>query len=285
MLERGRGYERGPLLAHEHPRFGAHPLVGGPAPLRGWADLEPLGPPTMDQYDTSSCYGHGSSFGLAVQIAVWRSLHAGASVDVRVPSPKGIYDAAREIVRARLPDGTLEPLSDDGVDPVASAPALGRSGIRELVPLPGRYSDCESATINRPETQDQDLASARTLPVGAHAIDPESGSFARNVCRLLDASVCTGVGIPSRGAFEAQGDSGALAGLALAGTGDRRAADHWVCACGYRTNPDGSIDVKLRNSWGAGWGLAGSLWVAETWFGSAVEQAIVYSVDFAAVRP
>jgi C1A family cysteine protease len=37
---------------------------------------------------------------------------------------------------------------------------------------------------------------------------------------------------------------------------------------GYRTNPDGSVDFLILNSWGTGWGNGGLCWMSSNFIAS-----------------
>ena len=237
-------------------------------------------PPVLDQGPTSSCGGHGSCVGVATALAA-----KGFPLPF-VPSPKGIYDDAREVGRATLPDGSLAPLTDDGIDPATLLQSLALNGVRPIqAPTSdGRYSDCEPSTINVPETVAEDEIAQQDLLVGEYMIDPRDAAFPGLLAACIAKGVPVGMGIPATGAFESWGDSYTPGKAPLAGPGDFNAADHWIVCLDYRTETDGSLSFLIRNSWSEAWGCpdqkskGGCIWVSAAWLQTACAEAIAFDV-------
>jgi Papain family cysteine protease len=256
--------------------FGAREgvVLGYPAA----AATSPHAPAVMDQGSgpngTSSCIGHGSSVGITTALA------AKGTALPWVASPKALYDNVRELGRTKLPDGSLSPLVDEGGDPATLLQSLAGSGVRAIrAPTSdGRYSDCEPATINAPETAPEDEEGRRDLLVGEYSIDPRDPEFPGLVAACIARGVPVGVGIPGEGAFEAWGDNWSPSSAPLAGPADFNEADHWVVVLDYSTARDGSLVFVLRNSWSADWGNNGNIAIAEAWMIAGCAEAIAFDV-------
>lgn len=267
MSERGKGFRPSP--AHKQRRFASvHHLVGADLSFPPSFDLETFAPDVMDQGQTSSCGGHGTSVG------VYAALAAKGTPLPFVPSPKGIYDNARQL------DAPSAPLTDDGIDPATLLQALAQHGVRKIQAptLDGRYSDCDPATINAPETLAEDEEGARDLLVGEYAVDPRDPSFDRLVAAtLFQKKAPVGVGICADGAFQAWGEGSVGDDKpAFVFPTNWQSADHWVVVVGLRTAADGSLELKIRNSWSRGWGLRGSIWVRN--LAGSTAEAIAFDV-------
>jgi hypothetical protein len=189
-----------------------------------------------------------------------------------VASPKGIYDDAR------VAGGG--PLEDGGIDPATLLQSLSSNGVRAIqAPTPdGRYSDCDPATINVPETDAQNSAASQDLLVGEYALDPRDIAFPGLVAACVSRGVPVGVGIVADGPFEAWGESWSAGKAPLDGIADFNQADHWVVVLDYRTAADGSLVFKIRNSWSKRWGDSGNIEVTANWLQSSCMEAIAFAV-------
>lgn len=232
------GYRRVPFH-HLAARLGAIALPDS-------ISLVPKAPPVMDQgsgdQGTSSCFGHAAACGIFTALGLpW------------IPSPKQLYRNGRAIDRDPV---TLPPLTDDGTQPNQGFRAVNEFGIEAMVPLAHRFSDADPATIND-EPQLVDLeAEALELVVGDYGI------YSLGAQRITDIRTSLAHGKPvcvaiagGSAAFQAYG-GGVLGPL-------NSPLDHYVCAVGYETAPDGSIVLVIRNSWNAGWGENGNVRIDE----------------------
>ena len=197
-------------------------------------------PPVMDQGQTGSCTGHGSSCGLYVA--------AGLSW---VPSPAEIYRNGRAISRA-----PGQALTDNGADPAQVFAAINEFGVRPMTPLTDRYSDADPATINdEPKLGDLE-AEALTVLVGDYGITSTGAQRVRDFQTSLAAGIPVTVAIAG-GCDAFQNYSGGILPALNA------PLDHYVCLLAYKTLPDGSIAFGGQNSWGPFWGEAGRFWLSD----------------------
>ena len=232
------GYKRAPF----------HRLAArlGAVTLPDSISLVPQAPPVMDQGSgddgTSSCFGHAAACGLFVALRTpW------------VPSPKGLYTNGRAIDRDPV---TLPPLTDSGTQPNQGFRAVNEYGIKPMVPLAGRFSDADPKTINE-EPMLGDLESeALMVPVGDYGIYSRGQQRITDICTSLahGKPVCVAI---AGGSATFQAYAGGVLGALNA------ELDHYVCAIGYETAPNGSIVLLIRNSWGAGWGEDGNVRINE----------------------
>ena len=264
-MSHARGYI--PSSAAERARFKhVHHLLGSSSPTYPpAASTSQHAPPVMDQGQTSSCGGHGTAVGVATALAA-----KGTPLPF-VPSPKGIYDDARAA-------GGESPLADNGIDPATLLTSLVANGVRAIqAPTSdGRYSDCDPATINTPETPEQNAAASQDVLVGEYMIDPRDPAFPGLTAACLARGVPVGVGIQAE-PFESWN-----AGAPLGGTADYTQADHWVVVLDYYTDTNGNLIFKIRNSWSEGWGDAGCIEVTAGWLQSSCGEAIAFDVSLPA---
>lgn len=251
---RGKGYRRNPA-GHRITRFGSgHTIGAANAPTPDAIDLRTWAPNVMDQGQTGSCTGHGTSTALATAFAGARPIF--------IPSPAEIYRNARAIDRVFLLGKPSAPLSDIGAEPNQVRRAIEEFGIRPTrAPAPdGRNSDADSSTIDDEPTLADVEVEVLNVPVGIYGI--ESHDTGRALPDIVTAvrqalssgyPVCFGIYVdtgfenwtPSKGPVTALNQM------------DPDGGGHWLCCLGYTTQPDGSTHFLGRNSWGIEWGDQG----------------------------
>jgi hypothetical protein len=215
-------------------------------------DLSPFAPAVMDQGQTGSCTGHGTSGSVYTTCA-----KAGKPLPF-VPSPKGIYDVARCIDRAPNANGSLPALTDSGAAPNEVARAITEWGIRptQAPTADGRNSDCDPSTINDDPTWldiEQDLKLKLT---GEYTINSTGQALIQDVCLALQAGYAIGIAIFVDMVFEDW--TPAQAPLGTPNFNDPDGGGHWIYLIGFRTDSKtGKKIFKFRNSWGTSWGNNG----------------------------
>jgi hypothetical protein len=235
----------------------------------GSADLSQWTPQVMDQGQTGSCTGH------AFACTAFTSLTAAGLGPTFVASPLGIYDVERCIDRTPNPDGTLPPLTDEGAMPDEGTRGIQEWGVRAIqAPTSdGRYSDCDPATINdEPNFLDLEQDASYQL-VGAYQITTLGQAFLDDCAIALDNRFAVSVASLVDSAFENwTPDQAPLSPP----NRDDILGGHEISLIAYTTSADGRV-WTIRNSWGAGWGLAGNVLVSDEWM-SALQDARVMSV-------
>jgi hypothetical protein len=231
----------------------AVPHYKGDAPyLLKSIDLEQYLPSVMDQNQTGSCTGHGTSSAIY-------ALHKAAGNPLPyVPSPNGIYSLARSIVRADMTQRELlPPLQDNGTYPWAVMDVITRWGVRPMrgPNRHGHNSDCEVETINN-EPILEDLVALNKVNVEQIevGISLEERVAAIGIALMNKHIPCFGIMCDEQFLDwkPSMGPSGKPDPYRLAG-------GHWLCAYGYTTDPDtGEMLLKFRNSWGQDWGQDGN---------------------------
>jgi hypothetical protein len=238
MTHNGKGYIADPVGHQRTPLRAVAHRLGASASS---ADLSTFTTAVMDQNGSSGCVGHGdagcifTAFGAIGQPLPW------------VPSPLDIYTGARCI---DLVDPSM-PIADTGSQPNAAARWVNEWGIRPIRPLPGRFSDCDPATINdRPKFGDL-VTDSLAIVVGQYAI-----------YSATDAVLALSNRIPFTFAIEADTDAFqnyATGMLGPQGTG----LDHYVFCFGFETLSSGARAFHCRNSWGTSWGDRGNFVLSE----------------------
>lgn len=264
------------------------------------ASLLPYCAPVMDQgsgpFGTNSCVPHAASCGIVAANGFAVAMRAAKPIGI-VPSPKGIYDELRAVDRVMGPDGRLSDMTDDGSDPLTLTVVLPKAGVRAMrnPTSDGRFSDCEPASINAPETLAEDEEALKVCVAGEHAIDPREGDF----LPMVAASIASGrpvlVGIEATDDFERWAPN--MAAPLASGASFTR-ADHGVLVVAYYVVrggaitlddgtvirvglPDGTILPLIRNSWSEAWGASGNILVTGDWLQRACAEAIVFDVTIA----
>jgi hypothetical protein len=286
---RGRGFIHRPEKYH---RFGAAhpaPLVGAAAAFAIAASMVAFKKVKLNQGESDSCPGAGSSQAISVRL---RAIGTPLAFE---PSPKNIYAN----VRAKEQPGT-GPLEDSGADPVDLVDTLGSEGVEAMPTNPdgslkltpdGRIYDLWSADDvasvpnapapnigDRPTAKD-DEASQADLVLGIARLDPAAADFEDQVCSAIDVEKApVGVGIHATPAFEAYGDAWTADAKPFAdATGFTDADGHWVAVYAYRTEADGPRSYWLGNSWGD-WGDAdGGVWVTGAWLRASCMVALKFA--------
>jgi len=226
---------------------------------RGFEQLQ------LDQGQTSSCGGHGTSHRL--QVAAGKQ---GVNLGF-VVSPAGVYTVTRCIERVVDASGHLPPLSDSGIMPADLVLAVSIWGVRAIkspVTDPDgsvRVSDVTVANVNDEPRLDELEADAVSILHGQYRIDEQAGDAFQQTCAAIASQGAVGLGIFVDMAFENWVPSnGPLNSVNLR---DPQGGGHWLCAVGYDSNA-GTLD--LWNSWSSSWGDNGHVQVTSSWFASAV---------------
>lgn len=239
----GKGYKPDPQ-GHRRTPLRAIARKLSTTALPASASVEQYAPPVMDQAQTSACTGH------ATACAIYTALGAAGAKLAWVPSPKGIYTIGREIDLVPDASGNLPALTDDGAEPNQVMRGLNEWGIRAMVPLADRFSDCDPTTINDRPTLAEIEADARTILIGQYACTTAD-----------DVALALANKIPVTFSIEADGDAfQSYTGGALAPLGT--SLDHYVCFLGYETTSAGRV-WTCRNSWSTTWGANGDFQLSE----------------------
>lgn len=226
------------------------------------ASSESLEGSILDQNDTGSCTGHGTSQWLQVTYA-----KAGRPLPFR-PSPRGVYGITRGIDRASglLPGQPLPALQDCGGMPASVMIACAQFGILPLVmPSPsGFQSDIDSTNVNDElKLGDFEKASSELLQA-ARLIDPTDAAFQDNLAAAIEQTGAAGIGIFVDAGF--QGYTPATGPVQSINLQDPNGGGHWLALTSFRTAtpadialgiPAGALIFRGPNSWTAQWGDAG----------------------------
>lgn len=243
--------------AHEHPvikaRLAAH--LDGSAPLPASVDLSSHWPSILDQNSTGSCTAH------AIACAVTTSLGAAGKPLGFVPSPLSTYAATRARERATAAGvGDLPALTDSGAEIADVITVLAEDGVRPMkAPSPGGFnSDVDSTNVlAEPDVQGLEVAAEKVL-AGPYSCDPA----AANASDVLAASLASGIAIDI--AFECDDAFQALTSgqVAQAPVDAPDDGGHSTALTGYVTNPDGTRNFWLTNSWTEQWATGGRVLVS-----------------------
>jgi hypothetical protein len=266
-VKHGLGYK--PDTAHKRGRAKLSHELLGEAPSFPPADsYESLEGPILDQNQTGSCTGHGTS--QALQIACAK---ASLSLGFR-PSPRGIYDNARLVEESVLTDGGAMPA--DVISSIAS------KGVRALVePSPeGFATDVDPSNVNVPPTAEELAAESKTLVPGEYRVDNAQDSFIAQLCAGIHQCGSAGIGVFVDTGFENYTpETGPVSSVDL---NDPNGGGHWLCVSSYRTGADGKMIFRGPNSWGMGWGDNGHFEVTEDFLKAACSDCYVFAVSLAA---
>lgn len=228
MRKYAYGWKKGPVIDHPHKFLPEIEAVDLPAEV----DLTPQCPAVYDQGQIGSCTGN-SAAGFAEFLMM--KLKLGEFV----PSRLAIY------WWNRLQDGTTQ--SDDGSTLAHAMNSLVKFGVPHESLWP--YSD-----------QGNQFAVKPSKPVWSdgywHSIDKGLQIGDGNLAAMKS---CLAQGYPFIFGFVVyesfESDAVANTGIMpMPKPGEQVVGGHAVCAVGYN---DATQMVKVRNSWGAGWGMSG----------------------------
>lgn len=220
-------------------------------------------PEVMDQGQTSSCTGHGSSGALAMSAA---SAGVRFGFEPAVPSPRGIYTLGRRYGSG----GSPMPLEDNGADPAMVYVGIEMYGVRaseapvEKDPADpygaSRNSDCSTLNVNDEPTLLEMEKDLQAIIVGPHVITTSGHALVLDICTALAAGygVAMGIFVDTEGPLSVEGwdpSSGPL-GAPVHPT-DPEGGGHWIYIYDYYTDSSGNTVFQWRNSWGTGWGKSG----------------------------
>lgn len=261
---KGKGLLRCAAEKYAHRFHAVHLLVAlgvtvaATATPRGSAMLTPGD--LTDQGQSGTCHAH--SLCGAVDCA-------GKSAGSPFPffgSPRQLAACTYSDVRAaRLVPGQPVPkLTDDGADLQDDATALSGWGLAPIqAPTSdGRFSDVEADPQDNTFPEPDPTQLQRAFQVTGEYSIPVNADAPRLVALCLDANVPVQVGFFCDTAFENL-TPGQVAGVP--DQNDPNGGGHAVYLYGYRTNAQGKLEFRLRNSWGASWCDNGDCWVSEEW--------------------
>jgi hypothetical protein len=183
-------------------------------------------------------------------------------------SPRDCYFLARAIDRAANP-GPLPPLTDGGAQPNSAARALQLYGLSlegdrasDRKATDSDYTTWLAAHVNDELVLGEFEASdnRRVLADWTSIADDDSDKvqlLAQALAAGYPAVFAVDASVPEFQVYDGTGV------LSYAG-GD---FDHMQCVDLYRTNAQGKIEFRERNSWGLQWGIQGYAWVDQTSIG------------------
>lgn len=262
MSAHGKGYR--PDAPHKRGRLKlSHELLGpSPTPPDAFSAEDKEGP-ILDQNQTGSCTGHGTSQALQVAGAV-----LGVVLPFR-PSPRGIYD------NARLAEGTT--LTDDGAEPADVVATIATKGVRALVePSPqGFASDIDPSNVNALPTDAELAAEIQHLEPGAYRVDTGT-SFITQLRAGIAKCGAAGIGVFVDEGFEQY--SPATGPISKVNLQDPNGGGHWLAVTSYRRGADGRFIFRGPNSWGPGWGDGGHYEVTEDFLVASCSDAYIFAV-------
>jgi hypothetical protein len=205
----------------------------------------------LNQGDTGSCTGHGTSQGVYTSL-----IASGVSPAVQwVPSPRMIYALARTLERSNA----SQPLTDSGAMPSDLLTVLRQYGIQPIAaPTPdGRYSDvwgpldAPNPNVNN-EVSLLDLeTSGLKLLTGEYRIDEINPQAPAQIQAALAQKTPAGIGIFVDSGF--QGWNPASGPISSINLNDPQGGGHWLALTYCYTTPAGVLVLGGPNSWGSGW--------------------------------
>ena len=265
-----------------HPRFGTTMLFDSAATPYGKADLTLVAPDVMDQNLVGACVGHGGACAVTTAFcAAGQTLFGYDEHGFPVAaSQRDGYGGARCIDLMLDGMSNTTALTDSGTEVLSVIRFYAEWGCRKteapmvaVDPDTGDSygsvnSDCVPANCNdKPVFGELEQDSLKLVP-RAHQITSAGKQRVIDVCLSLDAKCPVVIGTFVDSAFLSY-TGGTVIGVQ--NTSDPRGGGHCMCLLGYATQADGTRVFLLRNSWGKGWGNAGSAWVSEAFVGQMLE--------------
>jgi len=237
-------------------------IKGAGATHSSAASSESLEGPILDQNDTGSCTGHGTSQWMEVTYAFFKK-----PLPFR-PSPKGIYALTRAYDRLASvgPGQPLPAFTDSGGMPADIVVAVAALGIRALVmPSPlGFQSDVDTSNVTQEEKLGDLESDYAELLGAAQKIDPTDSSFQANLAAAIEKNGAAAVGIFVDTGFENY--SPASGPIQTINQNDPNGGGHWLAVTSFRTATAadeqhgikaGELIFRGPNSWTPQWGDAG----------------------------
>jgi hypothetical protein len=225
-------------------KFGASPAVPRQASLAKYRG------PILDQGQTGSCTGHGTSQ------AVYTSCGASGNPLPFFPSPGITYKVVRVLERA---DASV-PLGDTGAMPSDLLTVLRSFGIAPMQgPTPdGRNSDvwgpadAPNPNVNlEPNLLDLETAGLK-LVTGEYRVDETNGDAAQQIQASIASNAAAGIGIfiDVRHFMQWDPSSGPISLMNLA---DPQGGGHWLALDYFYTTNAGLVVFGGPNSWSVTW--------------------------------
>jgi len=239
----------------DHRYTGFHRHAAYRASLADFGSIDHVAPPIWNQRSSNSCVGHGTAGAITAS-------HASKGLPLTSPAaPRFLYVLARAVDR-RPVAGVLPPLLDHGCEPNSLMRAIAEWGVPLESQVDGGriasspdYEDYLEAHINDEPALDELLKSDEMPIVGINAIETEGDNRVSEICKSLASGYAVMAGVSAGNAIF-QGYREGI--LEPSGT----SPDHWVYFTAFRT-ANGRKQVKMRNSWGQGWGIQGTAWCSE----------------------
>lgn len=279
----GKGYKPD---THDHRlrQRGSRHLLGASPTYPVSASLEQYEAPIMDQGQTGSCTGHGSSQGIYCA-------HEAAGKPLGfVPSPDSIYKPTRCIERAAFypPGVPLPALTDEGAMPADVMTACSTIGVRPIAaPTPdGRYSDVwgpddgpAPPNVNVEPQLGEFEAGAKQIVLGEYRIDEKATDFVAQTCAAISQGMPVGIGVFVDSTFEAWGEGWTpdRQPVSTVNLNDKTGGGHWLCITSYRI-VNGEVIFRGPNSWSKSWGDQGHFEVTDAWLRKACSDAYVWKI-------
>ena len=248
-----------------------HPLLAGrlKAGIHGSGSLSSFAPPIFDQGQTGSCTAHSFSSAAVIAFASAAAQGRGSPL-VFVPSPRELYAATRALERKAVvaPGQDLPVLTDSGAELADVAQAAREYGLAPMKgPTPdGRNSDIWStvdtsapSNVNDEPVLGELETAAVTLIDGEYSVATGTADSPETMAAAIDVGMPVWCGGYVDSVFQQLGPSDVAP---APNPNDPQGGGHAFVFPDYRTNSKGNLEFLLRNSWGDGYALSGSVWVS-----------------------
>lgn len=255
----GLGYTPDSTKHRRLSRSSRYLLGSSPSAIPTTGSLESFEAPIMDQGQSGSCTGHGTS-----QACVIAAAANGRSLPF-VPSPRILYAIVRELELVTSSDA----LTDIGAMPSDLITVVNRWGVAPIgfdssCPTPdGRYSDIwtpddvvgsQHANVNDKSTFLEKETAGLSLTLITARIDVSAPDFVDQVCLALANRFSVGFGlfVDTQNFMAYDGTKP----ISTIDTRDPQGGGHWIAGSSYDRSTATAV-VGGPNSWNTGWGRKG----------------------------